>query len=75
MNITHKIKDLSTGLIHTSFQSNTVEGKEIALNHLTNFGVKNWIDDNTCKVTLFKNIIGGKKIKSEPITKTFKFIK
>lgn len=75
MNITHKIKDLSTGLIHESFQSNTIEGKEIALNKLTNFGVKTWLDENTCKVTLFKNIMGGKKIESEPFTKTFQFIK
>jgi hypothetical protein len=75
MNITHKIKDLATGLVHESFQSNTIEGKEIALNKLTNFGVKTWLDENTCKVTLFKNIIGSKKVDSESYTKTFKFIK
>ena len=75
MNINHKIKDLSTGLVHESFQSNTIEGKEIALNKLTNFGVKTWLDDTTCEVTLFKNIIGSKKVDSEPYTKTFKFIK
>jgi len=73
MNITHEIKDLSTGLIHTSFQSNTIEGKEIALNRLTNFGVKNWIDDTTCKVTLHKWLPDSNK--SESIIKTFKFIK
>ena len=75
MNIIHKIKDLSTGLVHESFQSNTIEGKEIALNKLTSFGVKTWLDENTCKVTLFKNIISSKKVVSEPYTKTFQFIK
>ena len=74
MNITHKIKDLSTGLVHESFQSNTIEGKEIALNKLTNFGVKTWLDDTTCKVTLFKNIIGGKKVESEPLRKPFNLL-
>ena len=73
MNITHKIKDLSTGLIHTSFQSNTLEGKEIALNRLTNFGVKNWIDDTTCKVSFFRWLPDGNKTLS--YEKTFKFIK
>jgi len=73
MTITHKIKDLSTGLIHESFQSNTIEGKEIALNKLTNFGVKTWSDENTCEVTLHKWLPDFNK--SEPFTKTFQFIK
>ena len=71
-NITHKIKDLSTGLIYTSFQSNSIEGKEIALNQLTSFGVKNWIDDTTCKVTVFRWLPDGSKTLS--YEKTFKFI-
>jgi len=73
MNITHKIKDLSTGLIHESFQSNTLQGKEIALNKLTNFGVKTWLDENTCKVTLHKWLPDFNK--SESFTKIFQFIK
>lgn len=73
MNITHKIKDLSTGLVHESFQRNTIEGKEIALNKLTNFGVKTWLDDDTCRVTLFKWLPDSSK--SLKYTKTFRFIK
>lgn len=73
MNITHKIKDLSTGLIHESFQSNTIEGKETALNKLTNFGVKTWLDDDTCRVTLFKWLPDSSK--NLKYTKTFRFIK
>jgi hypothetical protein len=74
MNITHKIKDLSTGLIHESFQSNTIEGKEIALNKLTTtFGAKNWIDKDTCRITLFKWLPDSSK--SLKYTKTFRFVK
>ena len=73
MNITHKIKDLSNGHVHTSFQSNTIEGKEIALNKLTNFGVKNWLDQDTCRITLFKWLPDSSK--SLKYTKTFRFVK
>ena len=72
---TYRIKDLETGLIHERGDSASNEGKQRVIKKLLPFGVTNteWIDENTCKVKIWKSVTDYNKDIST--TKTFKFIK